>query len=255
MKWIFHEKRPLSKAALTSLLLALLAVAAAIGAGLGSRWNWWPFGQGFKLLQWGVYMAIAAALLSLWGLIASRRAGGKRGRLSALLGLLVSVPVIVIPLLWINKARTVPPIHDITTDTVNPPQFQAVLPLRKEAPNSAQYEGAPVAAQQRKAYPNVQPIITKATPSAAFAAAAQTARELGWNIVAQDPTQGRIEATDTTFWFGFTDDIVIRIKPLDGGSRLDIRSESRVGRSDVGTNAARIAKFSQAYSEHLGVNR
>ena len=247
MKWSFHEKPKLSKTALSGFILAVFAIVIAVGAGLGTRWHWWHFSVGFTLLQWGVYSAIAAALLSTWGIYASRPGSARRGLLNALLGLLISLPVIITPLMWMNKARTVPPIHDISTDTLNPPQFQAVLPLRSEAPNSPQYGGAEIAAQQQQAYPDIQPLIVKAAPDAAFTAALQIARDLDWNIVAQDSAQGSIEATDTTFWFGFTDDIVIRIKSSDGGSRLDIRSESRVGRSDVGTNAARIRKFTKAF--------
>jgi len=228
--------------------MALIAVAVAISAGLGSRWNWWSFGTGFSLLRWAFFGSIAAALLSLGGALAN---SSNRGRLSALLGLFISLPVIILPLMWINQARSVPAIHDITTDTMNPPRFQALLPLRNNATNSAQYDGPEVAALQRKAYPDIQPIMLKAAPHAVFATALATAHDLGWNVVAQDPAQGRIEATDTTLWFGFTDDIAIRIKPDNGGSRLDIRSKSRVGRSDVGTNAARIRKFTKVLLQHF----
>ena len=72
---------------------------------------------------------------------------------------------------------------------------------------------------------------------------------MGWNIVAKDPSQGRIEATDTTFWFGFTDDVVIRITPMGSGARLELRSVSRVGVSDVGTNAARIRSFVKQFNQ------
>jgi len=69
---------------------------------------------------------------------------------------------------------------------------------------------------------------------------------MGGELVASDPVAGRIEATDTTFWFGFKDDIVVRVAPAPGGSRVDVRSTSRVGLSDVGTNAARIRKYLRA---------
>jgi uncharacterized protein (DUF1499 family) len=140
----------------------------------------------------------------------------------------------------------VPPIHDITTDTQNPPHFDAILPLRQNTPNSAQYGGESVAAQQRQAYPDIQPALLEASPEKAFDAALASARELGWKIVATDTQQGRIEATDTTLWFGFKDDVVIRISPNDGGSRVDMRSVSRVGRSDIGKNAERIRNFMEA---------
>jgi uncharacterized protein (DUF1499 family) len=100
-----------------------------------------------------------------------------------------------------------------------------------------------VAQQQREAYPDVRPLETQLSPAEAFARAEGVARAMDWDIVAAVPEEGRIEATATTFWFGFKDDVVIRIRPSADGSRLDIRSKSRVGRSDVGANAARIRAF------------
>ena len=82
-------------------------------------------------------------------------------------------------------------------------------------------------------------------PDAAFKRALNAARDLGWQIVAATPDQRRIEATDTTLWFGFKDDIVVRITPTDGGSRIDVRSVSRLGQGDLGKNAARIRAYLQ----------
>jgi hypothetical protein len=134
-------------------------------------------------------------------------------------------------------------IHDITTDTANPPQFAAILPLRKDAPNPADYGGPAVAELQKKGYPDLRTEILNLPTNAAFERALATARALGWRIVAAIPEQGRIEATDTTFWFGFTDDIVIRITAAGERSLVDVRSVSRVGKSDVGTNAKRIREY------------
>jgi uncharacterized protein (DUF1499 family) len=110
-----------------------------------------------------------------------------------------------------------------------------------------------VAAQQREGYPDLKPIILDAPPDAAFERALDAVHALGWDLVADDAGAGRIEATDTTFWYGFKDDVVVRIRPdgggsrVDSGSRVDVRSKSRVGGSDVGANAARI----RAYAERL----
>ena len=139
-----------------------------------------------------------------------------------------------------------PPIHDISTDTKRPPEFVAILPLRADAPNPSEYGGPEVAAAQIGAYPDLQTHRMDAAPAQAFERAQQAARGLGWEIVSADPTAGRIEATATTFWFGFKDDVVIRIEPDAAGSRVDVRSLSRVGGSDVGANAARIRAFLQA---------
>jgi uncharacterized protein (DUF1499 family) len=100
-----------------------------------------------------------------------------------------------------------------------------------------------VAVKQRAAYPDIKTAILSVPPNEAFARALDAARALGWRIVAEVPAEGRIEATDTTFWFGFTDDIVIRVTAAGYRSLVDVRSVSRVGRSDVGTNAKRIRAF------------
>ena len=251
VKWSFRDRQKLSTAAMGGLLLALAAVTVAVGAGIGSRLNWWPFGTGFMLLRWAVYAAIAAAIVSALGLFASRPGGNKRGLLRSLLGLAISLPVIILPLLWINTAGSVPPIHDISTDTQNPPQFDAISALRADAPNSTEYGGPQGAAQQHEAYPDIQPVDVSVAPKTAFNTALQAGRQLGWAIIAQDPQTGRIEATDSTFWFGFKDDVVIRITAHDNGSRVDIRSVSRVGRSDVGTNAARIRAFLREFQKDI----
>jgi uncharacterized protein (DUF1499 family) len=148
-----------------------------------------------------------------------------------------------VPWSYLRAAQRVPPIHDITTDTGNPPAFVAILPLRADASNPPEYGGEEVAAQQRAAYPAIQPVSTALPPDQAFEEARATAQDQGWEIVAAVPAEGRIEATDTTFWWGFKDDVVIRIAPEASGSRVDIRSKSRVGIGDVGTNAARIEAF------------
>jgi uncharacterized protein (DUF1499 family) len=134
-------------------------------------------------------------------------------------------------------------IHDITTDTETPPVFVAILPLRAGAPNTAEYGGPEIAAQQRAGYPDLGPLTLPVPTAQAFTRALTVAREMGWEIVASEANEGRIEATATTFWFGFKDDVVIRVTPSGSGSRIDVRSVSRVGRSDVGTNAKRITDY------------
>jgi uncharacterized protein (DUF1499 family) len=143
-------------------------------------------------------------------------------------------------------ARSVPPIHDITTDTENPPQFNAILPLRKDALNPAEYGGPSIAEQQHQAYPDIVPLILDVPPVQTIDRARSISHKMGWEIINVDPQQGIIEATDTTFWFGFKDDIVILVSSQGSGSRIDIRSVSRVGKSDVGANARRVKGFLKA---------
>lgn len=162
-----------------------------------------------------------------------------------------------IPYLWLKKAESVPPIHDITTDTTNPPQFLPdVLALRAKAHavNSTVYGGPKVAALQEKAYPSIRPMFFKLPPGKVFAGALRAAKAMGWKLDSEHPGRGIIEASSTTFWFGFTDDVVIRIEAQPDGTRLDIRSESRIGRSDIGRNAERIRRFRSMLYTKLGLH-
>ncbi len=146
------------------------------------------------------------------------------------------------PLYLYEQAKRLPPIHDISTDTVNPPRFTAVLPLRGSSANSTEYSAA-VAAEQERAYPDIVPATFDVPPRQELQTAERVARAMGWQIVAVESDPLRIEATATTLLFGFKDDVVVRITPQGGGSRVDVRSLSRVGVSDIGANAARVRTF------------
>jgi len=228
---------------LMGTILAVLAGFAAASAGFGHRWGWWSYRTGFTVLKAAAYLGIAAAVVSLAGLVVTRPMFQRQGMVLAMAGILIGLLTAGIPWSWMRTAKQVPYIHDISTDTDNPPKFIAVLPLRKAAPNPAEYGGSDIAAQQRKYYPDIVPRLRKVPPDRAFEQALSTARDMGWEIVDAKPKDGRIEATDTTFWFGFKDDVVIRITPALDGSRVDVRSLSRGGKSDVGTNAKRIRDY------------
>jgi uncharacterized protein (DUF1499 family) len=186
---------------------------------------------------------LLAFALGLAGALVSWRGGKRRDLGISLVALGVAAATFSVPALMLYQAHRLPPIHDITTDTANPPRFVAVLPLREAAKNPAQYGGPTIAEQQRLAYPEIVPFTSTAAPDKAFSRALKVARDMGWNIVAAAPAQGRIEAVDRTLLFGFKDDIVIRVTPTPQGSVTDVRSESRIGESDVGTNARRIRRF------------
>jgi uncharacterized protein (DUF1499 family) len=235
--------------ALIGFILAVLSGIAAVLSGFGSRWDWWHFRTGFVILRWAAYGGIAAAAVSAVGVILTRPGRMRQGFILSISGLLIGLVVFGLPLCWWLTVKKVPPIHDITTDTENPPGFVSILPLRKGAPNPSEYGGPVVAAQQRAAYPDLAPAILPLPPNQAFERAYRTARKMGWLIIDRNQAEGRIEATDTTRWFGFKDDIVIRITPAGQGSRVDIRSVSRVGKSDVGTNARRIRKYLKALTD------
>lgn len=236
------EERPRSRLAVAGLALALLAGLLVLVAGPGTRAGWWHFGTGFTLLHWGAYLGIVAAVVCLVAAVSAWRTGG---RWLAVAGLVVALAAVGVPWSFRRGASGAPPIHDVTTDTRNPPAFVAVAPLRADAPNPVAYEGEAVAEQQRRAYPDVQPLMMTAPLSVVFDDALAVARDMGWEIVDSDREQGRIEATATTTWFGFKDDVVIRVMPASGVSRVDVRSKSRVGRGDAGANAARIREYLQ----------
>ena len=238
--------------ALIGFILAILSGLAEFLSGLGSRWEWWHFRTGFVILRWAAYGGFAAAIVALAGLMLNLREGRRWGFIFSVCSLLVGLAVFGIPFSWWQTAKQVPPIHDLTTDTENPPVFVSILPLRKEAPNPAAYGGPEVAALQHKAYPDLAPVILPLPFNQAFERANTTAGKMGWKMIDRNQAAGRIEATDTTPWFGFKDDIVIRVSPVPGGSRVDIRSVSRLGKSDLGTNARRIRKYLKVLMEKEG---
>lgn len=227
------------------LILAILAALALLLAGIGARADWWTFRTGFTMLRWAARIGLFTALLALIFLAMPRFRQGNAVPL--ILAFVIALVTAYVPWSWQRRARSVPPIHDITTDTERPPAFVAVLPLRADAPNSAEYEGVEIAAQQRAAYPDIKPLVVQVPPDSAFHVARRAIGDMGWDFVAADTTARRIEATATTRWFGFKDDVVVRVQPAMNGSRIDVRSVSRVGKSDVGANAARI----RAYLERI----
>lgn len=233
----------LSRLAFPGLALSLVSVAVAMISGLGSRWGLWHFSTGFKILGGAALGGGIASLISLISLVSGLRKALWRNFILSCIGLALGLNVFGVPYSWYHAAKQLPRIHDITTDTENPPRFVAILPLRKSAPNPLDYGGPEVAVKQREAYPDIKSLILDIPVDNAFDKALAAAQKMSWQIVDVDVKQLRIEATDTTVWFGFKDDIVIRITALDDKSLIDVRSVSRVGLSDVGTNAGRIRKY------------
>ena len=233
------------KPAYFALLLGVVAAVLLLAAGPSARFELWDYRTGFQLMRWAAFAGLAAAALASVMLFLPRT---RRSGLVLLVALALGLGAAFVPWYALRQARALPPIHDITTDTDRPPQFVAILPLRADAPNPAAYGGPEVARAQIGAYPDLRAHRMDAAPAEAFDRALQAARDLGWEIVAADAAVGRIEATDTTFWFGFKDDVVIRVEANGAGSRVDVRSVSRVGVGDVGANARRI----RAYLRELG---
>jgi uncharacterized protein (DUF1499 family) len=177
----------------------------------------WHFSTGFQLLRWAAYLGVGAGGLAIVLFVVPRYRQG--GVFVLLLGFLVGAMVAAVPLGLQKRARAAPPINDITTE------------LDKASP------------LQAKAYPRIQPLEVEAPPAQAFAAALAMAREMGWEVVAEDAKAGTLAAVATTFWFGFKDDVEVRVTPRGKGSRIDVRSKSRVGRGDAGANASRVRSY------------
>lgn len=231
---------------LTGLLLALAAIAAVLLAGIGYRQGWWHFLQGLLIAEWAVYAAGLGLVLSLAGTITScpGRQPRRRGFVSGLLGVLLALPVLGMALQWEVATRTTPPINDISTDTEDPPVFW-------DMPNPTEYPGGTFAALQRTGYPDIAPLLLKQAPEAVYAQALALVKQRGWSVVASDAAEGRIEAVASSRLFGFADEVALRIAPADGGTRVDMRSRSRLGKIDRGTNAKRIRAFLADLNQHL----
>ena len=235
---------------------ALFVAAATIGlvAALGTRTGIWDYHIGLlKIFPWCVFVGLAAFALSLvWGIGALFFADGGRARwgASALAG---SILLLYTPLTTVLNASGLPHIHDISTDPEYPPQFEDLLPLRQGAETPASYDG-PVrvldngvmhttAYLQKIYFADLHPRGILLPPTKVFWRTFRAAKEMGWNIVSFNADSGRIEATDTSFFFGITDDIVIRVKPSGQGTRVDVRSKSRINQPDLGRNAFAMREF------------
>ena len=237
-----------SRLATLGLAIALIAALAQISAGPGRQLGYWDHNFGFKILEWGAYAGLVAASASLIGLLFAWRGGRRRLVVTGLIGLVLGGSIAYFPWALLKAHRIPPPLYDISTDTVHPPSYVAGLELRQATARLPAEYPANFAAQQRQAYPDIQPVMMNLPPDLAFERALRAARETsGWNIHAVVPQDGRIEVVAKTLWFGFEDDVVIRVMATEGGSRIDIRSTGRIARRDGGANARRV----QAYIKKL----
>jgi uncharacterized protein (DUF1499 family) len=237
----------------TALLLSGGAVTAALIAAWGSGQGWWQFRPAFAILRYAFFAAIAGVLLALVALILGR--GGRGSIRPGLVALVLGGAFVAYLGSQIVTARSVPAIHDISTDLETLPQFRA-LQVRPDNLENIPDQGDPELAAlppeerwkalHRQAYADVQPISVPWGVAETIQRAQVVAEKNGWEIAHVDPRAGRLEATDTTRFFRFKDDVVIRARPdpeNPNRTRVDMRSISRVGGSDVGVNAERIRQF------------
>jgi uncharacterized protein (DUF1499 family) len=203
---------------------------------------------GFRLFMLGALLGFAALVLGAVGLWLTRAGSGRTGRGAAAAGAGLGAAATAVVLLGAGSAAGLPAINDITTDPADPPAFAAALELPANRGRDMGYPGESFASPQRSAYPDLAPLRVVLPPAEAFARARAAIDELGWEVTAEDPVAGRLEATDTSPVFRFVDDIAIRIRADGAGSRVDVRSKSRDGKGDLGANAARIRAFLGAFT-------
>jgi len=230
------------KASLAVPLLAIVALLMLAIAGPAYQLGVLPLSFAFGVLRWAAYVGIVAAIANAIVVVLAYR-GGQRLRLAlSVVAIVIAIGTIAVPLRWQLAAKAAPPIHDISTDLQNPPSFSAILPLRQGAANGLDRPAATNAAQ-RQFYGDIQPITLPMPREEVFEEAYELMQEREWQVINADKDKGIIEATDSTPWFGFKDDVVVRLTPWGSGTRVDMRSVSRIGVSDIGTNAKRVRDY------------
>lgn len=232
-------KKTLAK---TFFYLSLICTVLFALSGYGYQWGFWGLGTGFTLLRYGAYAAIGLAVIQTTFFFFMKDSGFSV-KAMILTGFLLTLLISATAIYWQYRAQSVPPIHDISTDTQSPPEFVAMTRLRADAPNPPEYAGEETAQQQREAYPNIQPLIVDEPVQEVIDEIVVLISEREWELVSINRKDGRVEATEKLAWFGFKDDVVFRVTETDDGTRVDMRSKSRIGRSDVGVNADRIEQF------------
>lgn len=237
-----------------ALALAVGGLAAALIAAVGSGAEAWTFRTGFSILRYAFYAAIAGGFLAIVAFFVARRGGVRTGRLN-LVAFLVAVAFAAYLMSHIATARSVPAIHDATTNLSDVPQF-ATLTVRADNFENIPDNGRPELAAldpenrwkaiHREAYGDLRSLRLSLGVAEATKRAEALIRARGWAVARVDRQTGIVEATARTLFFRFKDDVVVRVRPdptRPGGSVVDMRSISRVGGSDIGVNAARIRAF------------
>ena len=222
---------------------AVMAIIMLLIGPLGTKFGIWPFNIGLMLMAGAAVLAAIGFIGGLWGYMIARSKGYAPDKPLCGLAALLSAVVLGVFGSQFLTATSVPPIHNISTDLTNPPEFSAIVALREAGTNPLEYDAEKLAPLQSEAYPDVTSLTTDLDRSASLARAASVLEDMGLEIVAADPEGQIVEATYTSFWFGFKDDVVVRVQPAGAGSEIDVRSVSRVGQSDLGANAKRITEF------------
>ncbi len=238
---------PVSRTATLSLQLGIAAIALLVLGPALCQVGAGPM-IGFYIFGVGLLCGLIALPLGAIGLWLTRPAAHKSGRGQALCGSGLGILVLAIVAVAARPGAGVPPINDITTDMNDPPAFVAAQDIEANRGRDLDYPGPEFSVQQQAGYPDLAPEHLDRPPGQALADARAAGTMLGWEVTYESPADGHLEATDTTRFFRFVDDIVIRVRPDGTGSIVDIRSKSRDGQGDLGANAARIRAFQGAMS-------
>ncbi len=241
-------EEPVSRLAAWSLRLALFSLIATFVALIIVRSGALDLVPALSTLAGALVLAAVAILLAFGAGIVIWR-DGLGGLRQAVLAVLIGVALIGYPAYLGARAYQLPAIYDITTDPIDPPQFDAIARLRPRDANPIAYQGLYAAEQQHAAYPDIDPEDTTASPQEAFDVAMKIIVKRKWRVVdarpprgpvAGRPVDGIIEAVARSLILGFPEDVVLRIRATNDGTRIDLRSASRYGRGDLGSNAARV---------------
>ncbi|TYL87895.1 DUF1499 domain-containing protein [Bradyrhizobium rifense] len=243
-----YQSEPVSSLASWARNLAVFAVVAVVVSIIIVRFDFLEMKPALATFFGGLAIAALSILFGLAGFAAIWQ-NGSRGMARILLAFLIDGAILAYPAYQALLYRKLPPIHDITTDPIDPPRFDALSRLRTgDGTNTAVYAGLYSAEQQRHFYPDIEPIELEIPVDRAYAIARQLVIKRKWTVIDEREPQpprrmGRIEAVARTPIMGFREDISIRVVPDGDDSRVDIRSASRYFESDLGSNAARVTKF------------
>src|SRR6478609_4432700 len=243
-----YQSEPVSSLATWSRNLAIFSIVAVVVSIIIVRFGFLEMKPALATFFGALALAGLSILVGLAAFAAIWQ-NGSRGMSRILLALLINAMILAYPAYLFLQYRKLPPIHDITTDPVDPPRFEALARLRTgEGTNPAVYAGLYSAEQQRAAYPDVETVELDVPVQRAFEVTMQLVNKRKWVVIDERPPQpprriGRIEAVARTPIMGFREDVSIRVTPDGEGSRVDIRSSSRYFESDLGSNAARVSKL------------
>lgn len=235
-----------------TISLSVIAIVVALLSGPLYQAGQIQLEGAFQMLRSASILALGGALASVIAAILLKpRKPLMQGTLA--LCLLTTGVTFYITHTTLQEARQAPQIADVSTDTDNPPQFDALLSHRRNASVADDYPAEENARIQQQYYADIQTLHTNVTSASVFRAAQQVVQTKGWQLVAVDNDAGIIEASDTTRWLGFEQDIVIRVRHDGRSTLVDVRSVSRNDEQDLGTNAKRIRDFLHELQGRLGI--